>query len=303
MARCGCAVESFSVTANNVTYAVIGDQFGYWNFFPGEGEWGVVPMWGHAVVEASEPPRDRGRASGSMAICRWRRISTCSPGKVRPGGFTDMRGASPADEPDLQPVRRLAADPEHDPARETERMIFGPLFKTGFLIESFMRREAWFGAEQALLTCASSKTALALASVMRDKSPADPADRPDLGRERGLREGSGLYDGVLSYDAITTCAQVPSVSVDFAGNAALLHAIHTQMGDNLRHSCTVGATHVGGRIRARQWCAARAGTAVLFRARSGRQGDRTVGQSPSFRVRRRFELGRFSRRRRRHFGD
>ena len=46
-------VESFSVTANNVTYAVAGDAFGYWNFFQGEGDWGVVPMWGHAVVEQS----------------------------------------------------------------------------------------------------------------------------------------------------------------------------------------------------------------------------------------------------------
>ncbi|MEP0561042.1 MAG: DUF2855 family protein, partial [Qipengyuania citrea] len=27
-------IESFSVTANNVTYAVVGDGFGYWNFFP-----------------------------------------------------------------------------------------------------------------------------------------------------------------------------------------------------------------------------------------------------------------------------
>ena len=49
-------VESFSVTANNITYAVIGDMFGYWNFFPAEGDFGVVPMWGHAVVEESRCP-------------------------------------------------------------------------------------------------------------------------------------------------------------------------------------------------------------------------------------------------------
>ena len=49
-------IESFAVTANNVTYAVVGDAFGYWNFFPGEDEWGVVPMWGHGVVEASNHP-------------------------------------------------------------------------------------------------------------------------------------------------------------------------------------------------------------------------------------------------------
>jgi hypothetical protein len=49
-------VECFSVTANNITYAVIGDQFGYWNFFPADGDFGVVPMWGHAVVEESHCP-------------------------------------------------------------------------------------------------------------------------------------------------------------------------------------------------------------------------------------------------------
>ena len=27
-------IESFSVTSNNVTYAVVGDMVGYWNFFP-----------------------------------------------------------------------------------------------------------------------------------------------------------------------------------------------------------------------------------------------------------------------------
>ena len=46
-------VQSFAVTANNVTYAVIGDMFQYWNFFPAPDGWGIVPMWGHATVEAS----------------------------------------------------------------------------------------------------------------------------------------------------------------------------------------------------------------------------------------------------------
>ena len=35
------AVESFAVTANNVTYAVMGDAFQYWNFFPAPDGWGV----------------------------------------------------------------------------------------------------------------------------------------------------------------------------------------------------------------------------------------------------------------------
>ena len=72
-------IESFSVTANNITYAVVGDGFGYWNFFPAPDGLGIVPMWGHAkVMERSQ------RGSGSMATCRWRRISMCGRATSRP---------------------------------------------------------------------------------------------------------------------------------------------------------------------------------------------------------------------------
>jgi hypothetical protein len=52
---------------------------------------------------------------------------------------------------------------------------------------------------------------------------------------------------VHGYFAIEAIAQSPSVSVDFAGNAAVLAGIHTHLGDALKHSCLVGATHVGAR--------------------------------------------------------
>ena len=47
-------VDSFGLTANNVTYAVMGEAMSYWNFFPAEDGWGRVPMWGFAEVERSE---------------------------------------------------------------------------------------------------------------------------------------------------------------------------------------------------------------------------------------------------------
>jgi hypothetical protein len=55
---------------------------------------------------------------------------------------------------------------------------------------------------------------------------------------------SGLYDEVIPYDAVDSIAVVPSVAVDFAGNAAVLRAIHTHLPE-LRYSSTVGMTHVG----------------------------------------------------------
>ena len=40
-------VESFALTANNITYAALGDMLNYWQFFPThETGWGIVPVWG-----------------------------------------------------------------------------------------------------------------------------------------------------------------------------------------------------------------------------------------------------------------
>jgi hypothetical protein len=237
-------VESFSVTANNVTYAVVGDAFGYWNFFPGEGEWGVVPMWGHAIVTESRHPGITvgERVYGYLPMAEGLDVL---PDQVSAGGFVDAAAHRQPMSPIYNEYSRIAADPEHDPAREGERMIFGPLFKTGFLIESFLRGEKWFGAKVLICTSASSKTAMGLASVARDKSPGvKRIGLTSAGNVEFVRSG-GFYDEVLAYDAIASLPQESSVLVDFAGNASVIHAVHTALGDHLRYSCTVGATHVG----------------------------------------------------------
>lgn len=47
-------VESFGLSANNVTYGATGETLGYWQFFPtGSAGWGRIPVWGFAWVEAS----------------------------------------------------------------------------------------------------------------------------------------------------------------------------------------------------------------------------------------------------------
>ena len=43
-------VDSFGLTANNITYAVLGDAMKYWKFFPGPDGWGRMPVWGFATV-------------------------------------------------------------------------------------------------------------------------------------------------------------------------------------------------------------------------------------------------------------
>jgi Protein of unknown function (DUF2855) len=240
-------VESFAVTANNVTYAVIGDMFGYWNFFPTgvEGE-GIVPMWGHAVVEASNhiDVSVGERLYGYLPMASHLDIV---PGHISPGSLTDTTDHRQPMSVFYNQYSRLAADPEHDPAREDARMIFGPLFKTGFLIEAMMRRESWFGASQLIMTSASSKTSLALAHSVKERSPHIKRIGLTSPANIDFVRSTGLYDHVLGYFAIEAIADMPSVSVDFAGNASVLRAVHAHLGEALKYSCTVGMTHVAER--------------------------------------------------------
>lgn len=240
------AVESFSVTANNVTYAVVGDGFKYWDFFPAPEGLGIVPMWGHAIVVASHHPEITvgERVYGYLPMASHLDVL---PGRVSPSGFMDTAEHRQPMSPVYNSYTRLAADPEHDPAREAERMIFGPLFRTGFLIEYFLRGQDWFGAEQLVVTSASSKTAMGLASVARQTSPGIKRVGLTSRGNVAFVEASGLYDVVVAYDDLESLPVAPSVSVDFAGNAVLLARIHHHYADALMQSVLVGATHIEAR--------------------------------------------------------
>jgi len=240
-------VETFSVTANNITYAVVGDGFKYWDFFPPKTDnpdgLGIVPMWGHAIVIESkcDDIAVGERVYGYLPMGTHLDVV---PGKVHPGGFSDMTDYRQPMSPVYNTYTRLAVDPEHDPAREAERMIYGPLFKTGFIIEYFMRTHTFFGADQIVLTSASSKTAMGLASVAQQNSPGIKRIGLTSAGNVDFVKGTGLYDEVRSYDEVDALDNVPTVTVDFAGNPKLLAGLHHHFADNLKYSCLVGATHI-----------------------------------------------------------
>ena len=49
-------VTKFAFTANNITYAVLGDHLKYWQLFPAPEGFGNVPVWGLGEVIASKHP-------------------------------------------------------------------------------------------------------------------------------------------------------------------------------------------------------------------------------------------------------
>src|SRR5206468_7161511 len=49
-------VDRFAFTANNISYAMLGDQLKYWQLFPAPEGFGIIPVWGFGEVIASKHP-------------------------------------------------------------------------------------------------------------------------------------------------------------------------------------------------------------------------------------------------------
>ena len=72
-------VSRVGLTANNVTYAVLGEAFDYWEFFPAADGWGIVPLWG-SPTWSNRPSPGLTSGRGSTGTIRPQVISLCGPG-------------------------------------------------------------------------------------------------------------------------------------------------------------------------------------------------------------------------------
>ena len=62
---------------------------------------------------------------------------------------------------------------------------------------------------------------------------------------RAFTQALGCFDAVHDYAEVAALdPTVPSVYVDFAGNAALRHGVHELFGESLKYSSSIGGTHV-----------------------------------------------------------
>ena len=234
-------LESFALTANNVTYAASGFAIGYWKFFPTdiEGE-GLVPVWGTAeVVESSSDALAVGtRLYGFFPLAQELVIEPEADGH---GGIIDAaahRADLPAVYNRYTPVRAACAEQDH------MRALLQPLLATSYLLFDWLMDNDCFGAEQIIIGSASSKTGLGLCKYL-----AEPAGRAHkiIGltsqRNKAFVEQLGACDLVLTYDRIAELPQVPSVYVDMSGNAEVKRAVHSTLGAHLKHSSAVGISH------------------------------------------------------------
>ncbi|CAN5910779.1 DUF2855 family protein [soil metagenome] len=242
-------VDRLAITANTVTYALVGDLLGYWEFFPTDDPvFGRVPAMGWAdVVESTHPEVPTGdRLYGWFPMAGFvdLEVSPMAAGLRDDGAHrhdhagvyrTYVRTSSDPMYPDLPAGGEALGD-----AEDRHALLRG-LFLTGFLADAFLDDRAYLGAEQVVVLSASSKTAIGFAhqASQRDLAVVGMTSTVNLDFVRSL----GLYDQVVTYDEVDRLVVAPSVSVDMSGNRPALAALHDRLGERLAHSMVIGNSH------------------------------------------------------------
>lgn len=236
-------VDAFGLSANNVTYAVIGDMLQYWDFFPAEAGWGRVPVWGYAdVVESTHAELPVGRRCFGYLPMSEELVVTV--GRVDAGGFTDTSAHRQAMASAYS--RYQLVDPaEAGSDDEDRRMLLYPLFFTAFLVDDFLGDNDLFGASVLVISSASAKTALGIARYAGDRPGLTVVGltAPD---KVDFVEGLGVYDRVLPYGREADLPDATAVYVDVSGSGPVRTAVHRRYGSQLAHDMVLGATHWEG---------------------------------------------------------
>ena len=233
-------VDRVGLTANNVTYAVIGEAFRYWQFFPAAEGRGRVPLWGFADVAAS---RVDGVEVGQRFYGYLPPAShlVVQPGRVDARGFRD---AAPHRTELPSPYNAYAlttADAAYEAHREDLQVLFRPLFFTSFLLADALAEQ---DARVLALSSASSKTAYGTAFLLRGGGAEVVGLTSPANVE--FTESLGCYDRVLAYDDVTALAAVPTAYVDLAGSTPLRQAVHDHLREDVVLDLVVGVTHQDG---------------------------------------------------------
>lgn len=237
------AIDRFALTANNITYAAFGDAMQYWNFFPAaDPAEGRIPVWGFADVVASQCD---GITMGER-FYGYFPMSThlmVQPERVAPGGFVDASLHRKALHAVYNQYLRCSSDPGYRADQEAQQMLLRPLFTTSFLIDDFLADNDFFGAATVILSSASSKTAYGSAFCLKHHARKVRIIGLTSAGNKAFVERLGVYDDVVTYDAVASITAQSAVYVDMSGSAAVRSAIHHHFGDLLKHSCAVGGTH------------------------------------------------------------
>lgn len=247
-------IDRFALTANNITYAGVGDLLGYWEFFPTDDEgWGRVPAIGWAeVVESRVDGIDvGGRYFGWFPMAGYVDLVATPTSD----GLRDDGAHRAAHAPVYRSYTEQSRDPmlvgvdlapelgvDHIAEIEERHALLRALMMTGFLLDEYVSSLPAGPPEQVLVLSASSKTGIALA-VRAAAQGASAVVGLTSGRNLAFVRSLGCYGQVLTYDDVGSLPILSSAVVDMAGAAEVVADLHALLGDEIRSSLIVGRSH------------------------------------------------------------
>ena len=156
-------VDRFAFTANNITYAVMGDHLKYWQFFAPNGDnpeqWGIIPVWGFAdVIESNNNDVPVGdRLFGYFLPANELVIKPVRVNQLSLMDGSDHRAKLP---PTYNLYQRVNNETAYDPSHDNLRMLLAVLHLTAYCLLDLLKSNDWYGAEQVVVISASSKTSI-----------------------------------------------------------------------------------------------------------------------------------------------
>ncbi len=238
-------IDRFAFTANNITYAVLGDQLKYWQLFPAPESFGNVPVWGFGDVIASRHPgiSDGESLFGYFPMATHLVIEAADVSKR---GLRDAAAHRQGVAPVYNIYARVSGDAAYAGRQGDYQALLRPLFMLSFLVDDFLAENEFYGARSVMLSSASSKTAFGLAHLLHTLRKDVRVIGLTSAANAGFVGSLGCYDEVVTYDRVTSMPSgQPVAFVDMAGNSALRETLHRHFGDQMKYSGRVGLTHRG----------------------------------------------------------
>jgi len=239
-------IDKIAMTANSISYGFAGKSglIRYLDIYPASDGYANLPCWGYGdIVQSSHPDITTGdRIYGFLPIASH---VTMAPGKISQGGFTDTRECRSVVPPFYNEYAFTKAEPGYAAEFEEAIMLFRPLFGTSFLMQSYCEDHGFYGAKRIIVTSASAKTSMGFGYLMQ-KHFSGNIETIGLTsqKNRAFVESLDCYDTVLTYDEVPLIPVGPATLIfDVAGNADVVTALHTRLGDTIAYSGAVGKTH------------------------------------------------------------
>lgn len=237
-------IEHFGFSANNITYALLGDRFGYWGFFPASEGYGITPVWGFAKVVASNTNELNvgERVYGYLPMATHLVIHA---DKITPQGFSDANPSRKSISPVYDHYVRCDADPTYSDDMRAWLLTFRPLYTTSFVLAYVLAERAGDEKTRVWFTSASSKTAYGTAQILREIMPNAELCGVTSAKQKAFVEQIDCYHSVYTYDEMSdqTCSDEDWV-LDFAGDQARLIEWRSSHQNATPRTLLIGATDV-----------------------------------------------------------